>query len=487
MATQTISLGTPTIAITNSGTFSWLVWNTERFTVSNDIGFSTVEGVAPVITDIRITSNNTITPSSQQISISTIGGNFSDQFDDNWAITFDTRRFVHDDFDTHAGGEQFIVSGNDTSFPAASDITDFQSWMHTIRAGNIDLLLDDGDTADVDIELELQAGSPSIAPTIQAQTVTNTDITLELTAGAPSISASVDAQVPGNVDLILTLEAGLPQFDSGVEAHDINVDIDVDLSAGRPRFNSGIENLPPPDNDITVLLHGGRPQHSIQIEAIPTLLSFDDHAGLPIVRLPMFSDNKLALLIGQWESAPNLTALLTLLAEYFDEQVTEVINYLYQMLDINTSVGVWLDFLAARLNLVRPTVLASQYSATFGFDDAGTNFGDVRIRDIASLEPLLPIDDILFRKLIWAKTISTTSVPTIPALRTAVDYFDTNAKIRDNFDMTVQIVSNIHQQIQIAHDAHTLPKPSGVKFEITDSERFGFDDAGAGFNQGIIR
>lgn len=205
------------------------------------------------------------------------------------------------------------------------------------------------------------------------------------------------------------------------------------------------------------------------------------------VVLPKLVTNKLQLLIGQWENAPNLTALLRLIMEYYDEQVTDVINYLHCSLNIDDAEGVWLDFLASRLNLVRPTVLASRYQATFGFDSAGEGFNEARIRDVAALEPLLPIDDLLFRKLIKSRIIAMSSVPSLPSLRKAVDHFDTDAGIRDNEDMTVSIASPQHAEIQIAHDADTLPKPAGIVFIISSTDQFGFDDAGSGFNQGPIR
>ena len=254
------------------------------------------------------------------------------------------------------------------------------------------------------MEIEATAGAPSASIGVRSE-LALTDVLVSASAGAPSASIGVRSEL-ALTDLSVSAAAGSPSVSLALAVESSISPISVSAFAGKPFTAIDPDFQPPPTTDVTTALLAGVPRHDIRMEFVPTMIEASVSPELPTVQLPKFTETKLRLLISQWENAPNLNALLKLITDYYDEQITDALNAMFRMLNVDTAEGVWLDFLAERWGLTRPSVLASTYSSTFGFDSAGVAFGEARMRDVQAREPLLPIDDQLFRKLIKAKRIS---------------------------------------------------------------------------------
>ncbi len=494
MATQTITIGSPSTAVVPSqgspgpNRYLFVAWDITNTQINSEL-LPAGQGNT-YLRYMRIDSSGSSSAGNSRFQLdfgpSPTAGysqrmDLSAQFEGNWKITFGGQQFNAADFVADDADNYIWTLDEATLISTFRNAT-----VAAARAGaSATLILDDGGITLVDVPIEVQAGSPSTDFTLLA---VSRDVPVEAVAGTPFARVRIRGRRVTNRSVSLELQAGSPSAPISVEEDIVTRrDVNANWLAGVPTINVAVEVPPPEDIDVSFAAYSGSPRGVSVAESVEVITGIEEVAQLPTVSIPAFASNKLQLLISQWENAPNLQALIGMFLAYFDQEVTDSINYLHRSLDVDHAEGVWLDRLASRLNIVRPTVRASTYSATFGFDDAGAQFNQQRIRDVADREPLLPIDDILFRKLIKSKIVASYNQPSIRALRQAVDYFDVNAQIRDNYDMTVQVVSPLYVQIQIAHDAFALPKPAGVDFQIDSSERFGFDEAGAGFNQGVIR
>lgn len=195
-------------------------------------------------------------------------------------------------------------------------------------------------------------------------------------------------------------------------------------------------------------------------------------------------DASIQLLISQWAGATNLRAVVQAFLDVAHEQLEDAFAKIQQNLNLETAEGVWLDYLGERLGLPRPATTSA--GAVFGFDDSGVGFDQARIRDQFDLEPLAPIADELYRRLLRARAISLLATGTIREVRSAAQKIDPSSIITDQFDNTVRIVTALTGDMTLARDVHALPKPAGVAIEVVAGGRFGFDDAGVGFDQGTM-
>ena len=50
--------------------------------------------------------------------------------------------------------------------------------------------------------------------------------------------------------------------------------------------------------------------------------------------------------------------------------------------------------------------------------------------------------------------------------------------------MTVRVVTSMRSFLELADTSNALPRSAGVRIEYADRGRFGFDQAGVGFDQG---
>ncbi len=188
------------------------------------------------------------------------------------------------------------------------------------------------------------------------------------------------------------------------------------------------------------------------------------------------------LFISQWQNSPRLRAVADIFLDVLDEYVQRPKNEIQKMLALNTAQGVWLDHLGERLGLARPTAESSD--SVFGFDESGSAFDRSRMSDVRALEPLAPIGDELYRRLIRAKIHALTGFSTIRDMQLSVAEIEHTAIVVDNHDMTGKVTTSLLADMQLADRVGALAKPAGVELEIVASGRFGFDASGRAFDQG---
>ena len=193
-----------------------------------------------------------------------------------------------------------------------------------------------------------------------------------------------------------------------------------------------------------------------------------------------------ALLIGQYQNAPKLRAIVTDIIQADRDRAIAAITEFQRMLNIATSEGVWLDILAARLGLSRPATTDPTTDRRFGYDDAGVGFDTEPFRGDAANDAVYPLPDEIFRRFAQARAILVFGDGTIATFTRAVKTIDPGAGVRDNRDMTVRVVTAQRAVLELADTSGALPRTAGVAVVYADRGRFGYDDAGEPFDQGAF-
>lgn len=196
------------------------------------------------------------------------------------------------------------------------------------------------------------------------------------------------------------------------------------------------------------------------------------------------TDATVDLLISQWASKPRMRALANALLDAKRKGILEPLEYLERNDDLNQAKGVWLDYIGQHLGLRRPAVDSTAYTDHFGFDDAGVAWDSARYDDSESLPALSPAGDDLYRRLIRARGWALLSMGQMDPLVQAAREVDPSAVTTDGYDMTVAIKTERRSDMELARDTKALPVVAGVGLRILDSDTFGFDDSGVGFDLG---
>ena len=131
---------------------------------------------------------------------------------------------------------------------------------------------------------------------------------------------------------------------------------------------------------------------------------FTASASLDYVVLPsatiagrINTDDKVDLLVTQWDDATRLRALLNAILAVIDEQLVAPLADLETTTRIATAEGAWLDRIGERLGSIRPHTLDTTF-ARFGFDSAGVGFDQGPFSTtIAGLAATVPVGDEYFR------------------------------------------------------------------------------------------
>ena len=192
----------------------------------------------------------------------------------------------------------------------------------------------------------------------------------------------------------------------------------------------------------------------------------------------------LDLLIGQWQGSPKLRSMVTIYRDVIVEDVLPALDKVQLQRQIATAEGVHLDAIGRRLGLARPSTQDRAQDARFGFDQAGPAFDQVPFAGDAANDAVFPLPDAAFRRLLYARAITLLSDGTIAALAESVRAIDPGADIQDRRDMTVRIVTSQRSLVELADQSHALARNAGVQLIYAERGRFGFDDAGVGFDQG---
>ena len=169
------------------------------------------------------------------------------------------------------------------------------------------------------------------------------------------------------------------------------------------------------------------------------------------------------LLASQWRSKHNLVNFLASVLEIGTEQVLNSHSTVEVDLNVDVAGGAWLDRIGEVIGLPRPSITASTFGATFGFDDAGTGFEQSRFADIAAAETRVPLGDGVYRAFLKARIATVVSHPSLPAYRRSIVQIDPSATVTDNNDMTYTVDSDMTNIISIAETHGVLPVPVGVR------------------------
>ena len=193
------------------------------------------------------------------------------------------------------------------------------------------------------------------------------------------------------------------------------------------------------------------------------------------------------LVVGQWAESPRLRAAIDAPLDTIAEEVFPAFDQLALMRHIDTATGVWLDYLGHKVGLNRPATTDPAQDERFGFDEAGEPFNQAPFEGNAPSEAVFPLPDEAFRVLVRARATLVLGDGTVATYAKALRYIDPAAAVLDRRDMTIRVVTAQPRLLQIAENAGALPRTAGVRVEYEDLNRFGFDGAGVGFDQGPFR
>ena len=190
------------------------------------------------------------------------------------------------------------------------------------------------------------------------------------------------------------------------------------------------------------------------------------------------------LLIGQWQGSPKLRSLVTIYRDLMVKDVLPAIETLQLQRQIEKAEGVHLDAIGRRLGLLRPSTQDRAQDARWGFDEAGEAFDQVPFAGDAANDAVFPLPDAAYRRLLRARAITLLSDGTIAALAESVRAIDPGADVQDNRNMTVRVVTSQRALLELADSSRALARNAGVQLIYGERGRFGFDEAGVGFDQG---
>ena len=182
-------------------------------------------------------------------------------------------------------------------------------------------------------------------------------------------------------------------------------------------------------------------------------------------------DERIALLISQWQGSDQIVRLLRGMYEVIDDELVLPIRRLEEMRSWDTAEGVWLDYIGRRLGFVRPTINAMV--TRFGFDGGdGVGFNQAPFASATGFIPQVPVGDpeYLLCLKVWAGTILTSGC--ILDMNIAVRRSFPLAYYTDGADSTIALVTGATaMRDTTARDILTRldawPRPAGVGLTVT--------------------
>ena len=190
--------------------------------------------------------------------------------------------------------------------------------------------------------------------------------------------------------------------------------------------------------------------------------------------MPETLQSSTELLIGQWDGAPKLRALVQVTKDLLDEDVLPALKVLRLMRLIGSAEGVHLDNLGRRLGVGRPSTTDPAQDDRWGFDLDGTGFNQAPFRGDAANDAVFPLPDAIYRNFLRARVFALISDGTIVAFTRAVHAIDTGASVQDQRSMTIRIVTALRSQIELADQIGCLARNAGIGLIFADRGRFGF-------------
>lgn len=173
------------------------------------------------------------------------------------------------------------------------------------------------------------------------------------------------------------------------------------------------------------------------------------------------------LFISQWQAAPNLRAVIGIWLDVLDEEIGTPLDELDAMRSLDTAMGVYLDYLGARLGVQRPYILSSADTLA-RFDQTGAGFDQGRFAALLALEERSPLDDTRYRAMLKARAEydEQSGGGTLDVMTRAAQRIDSAATVVDADNMTFTITTRLTSDMQLADDVGALPRPAGVGLTI---------------------
>ena len=217
---------------------------------------------------------------------------------------------------------------------------------------------------------------------------------------------------------------------------------------------------------------------------------------VPVVILRIRLDAQSSLVIGQWQlsqaAEENIELAPTALRKIIDiflgvmrDYILGPISQVGDQLSVDKAEGVWLDYLGARVGLVRPESYNAALDDRFGFDQSGQPFDAHPFLGVETSETVsFPIADDIYRRIVKARGIAVLSDGNFWDFARAVRAIDSTASISDKQNMTVRVVTDNDFILRLADTLGALPRPAGVQLVIAPRGQFGYDESGVPFDQG---
>ena len=191
----------------------------------------------------------------------------------------------------------------------------------------------------------------------------------------------------------------------------------------------------------------------------------------------------LDLMISQYRQQSGFGQLLNVMLEQFLDEISTVTK-LQAQVSVNTAVGVWLDYVASRVGLRRPT--DSTNIPAFGFDEAGRPFKSAPFRG-QTPGTAVGISDESFRPLVKARFIALTSSGGPNDILRCARFIDPEATLHDNKDLSITLFSDQVDALKRAYALGCIPVAAGVLLKFLPQSYFGFDEAGQPFGSAPLR
>ena len=191
----------------------------------------------------------------------------------------------------------------------------------------------------------------------------------------------------------------------------------------------------------------------------------------------------LELLIQQWSNQPNLRALIQIWLDIYKREIDGSYDRLEQMRDIDLSEGVWLDYIAERLGIRRPsidstttfttTVQSFGFATSDGAQASGVGFDqapfEYRVNEsLTSLDNRVLLGDASFRRMVKARGWYVRSLGNMRFLLAAAIEVDDGVQIVDNRDMTITITTSNKALMDLSIQFQCLPISAGLEVTTDD-------------------
>ena len=192
------------------------------------------------------------------------------------------------------------------------------------------------------------------------------------------------------------------------------------------------------------------------------------------------------LLIGQWTLSRKLRELVEASLDRANDEVLPALDQVSLMRQIDTSEGVWLDYLGIRLGIRRPATTDPASDPRFGFTGPtqSRGFDQAPFSGDTENEAVYPLPDSVFSRFVKSRAVLVLGDGTVQTFTRAVKFIDPGAAVQDRRDMSVRIITSLQPILELADSSGALPRTAGVRIEYRGRNVFGYDDAGVGFDRG---